>query len=144
MNGGFVVGGGTSLYRIAESDEYVALKKSVSSDKKVVYDALIQTIKTPLMQLVKSASCSYEKIVIELFKNKDFGFNARTGEVEDLAKQGIVDPFNIVKNAVLYSTNMTTQFVSIADAIISDVKNLSIEPLDEVVDPGRGVFSELM
>ena len=39
---------------------------------------------------------------------------------------------------------MTTQFVSVADAIISDVKNLSIEPLDEVVDPGRGVFGELM
>ena len=96
------------------------------------------------MLLVKSASCSYEKIIIELFKNKDFGFNARTGEVEDLTKQGIVDPFNIVKNAVLYLTNMTTQFVSIADAIISDVKNLSIEPLYEVVDPGRGIFSELV
>lgn len=39
---------------------------------------------------------------------------------------------------------MTTQFVSIADAIISDVKNLSIEPLDEVIDPGRGIFSELV
>ena len=111
--------------------------------KKLYTTLLFRQLKL-LLCFQLSPSCSYEKIVIELFKNKDFGFNARTGEVEDLAKQGIVDPFNIVKNAVLYSTNMTTQFVSIADAIISDVKNLSIEPLDEVIDPGRGIFSELV
>lgn len=144
LNGGFVVGGGTTLYRIAEGDEYAELLKNTTSDKKVVYDALMQAIKTPLKILVHSASCSYEKVAIELHEDKNFGFNARTGKVENLIEQGIVDPFNIVKNAVLYSTNMTTQFVSIADAIISDVKNLTIEPLDEVVDPGRSVFSELM
>lgn len=144
LNGGFVVGGGTTLYRIAEGDEYTELLKNTTSDKKVVYDALMQAIKMPLKILVHSASCSYEKVAIELHEDKNFGFNARTGNVENLIEQGIVDPFNIVKNAVLYSTNMTIQFVSIADAIISDVKNLSIEPLDDVVDPGRGVFSELL
>lgn len=144
LNGGFVVGGGTTLYRIAEGDEYSKLLENTTSDKKVVYDALMQAIKMPLKILVHSASCSYEKVAIELHEDKNFGFNARTGKVENLIEQGIVDPFNIVKNAVLYATNMTTQFVSVADAIISDVKNLSIEPLDEVIDPGRGVFGELM
>lgn len=144
LNGGFVVGGGTTLYRIAEGDEYTKLLENTTSDKKVVYDALMQAIKMPLKILVHSASCSYEKVAIELHEDKNFGFNARTGKVENLIEQGIVDPFNIVKNAVLYATNMTTQFVSVADAIISDVKNLSIEPLDEVIDPGRGVFGELM
>lgn len=144
LNGGFVVGGGTTLYRIAEGDEYSKLLENTTSDKKVVYDALMQAIKMPLKILVHSASCSYEKVAIELHEDKNFGFNARTGKVENLIEQGIVDPFNIVKNAVLYATNMTTQFVSVADAIISDVKNLSIEPLDEVIDPGRGVFGELI
>ena len=144
LNGGFVVGGGTTLYRIAEGDEYTKLLENTTPDKKVVYDALMQAIKMPLKILVHSASCSYEKVAIELHEDKNFGFNARTGKVENLIEQGIVDPYNIVKNAVLYATNMTTQFVSVADAIISDVKNLSIEPLDEVVDPGRSVFSELM
>ena len=144
LNGGFVVGGGTTLYRIAEGDEYSKLLENTTSDKKVVYDALMQAIKMPLKILVHSASCSYEKVAIELHEDKNFGFNARTGKVENLIEQGIVDPYNIVKNAVLYATNMTTQFVSVADAIISDVKNLSIEPLDEVIDPGRGIFSELM
>ena len=144
LNGGFVVGGGTTLYRIAEGDEYSKLLENTTSDKKVVYDALMQAIKMPLKILVHSASCSYEKVAIELHEDKNFGFNARTGKVENLIEQGIVDPYNIVKNAVLYATNMTTQFFSVADAIISDVKNLSIEPLDEVIDPGRSVFSELM
>ena len=144
LNGGFVVGGGTTLYRIAEGDEYSKLLENTTSDKKVVYDALMQAIKMPLKILVHSASCSYEKVAIELHEDKNFGFNARTGKVENLIEQGIVDPYNIVKNAVLYATNMTTQFVSVADAIISDVKNLSIAPLDEVIDPGRGVFGELM
>ena len=144
LNGGFVVGGGTTLYRIAEGDEYSKLLENTTSDKKVVYDALMQAIKMPLKILVHSASCSYEKVAIELHEDKNFGFNARTGKVENLIEQGIVDPYNIVKNAVLYATNMTIQFVSVADAIISDVKNLSIEPLDEVIDPGRGVFGELM
>lgn len=144
LNGGFVVGGGTTLYRIAEGDEYSKLLENTTSDKKVVYDALMQAIKMPLKILVHSASCSYEKVAIELHEDKNFGFNARTGKVENLIEQGIVDPYNIVKNAVLYATNMTIQFVSVTDAIISDVKNLSIEPLDEVIDPGRGVFGELM
>lgn len=144
LNGGFVVGGGTTLYRIAEGDEYSKLLENTTSDKKVVYDALMQAIKMPLKILVHSASCSYEKVAIELHEDKNFGFNARTGKVENLIEQGIVDPYNIVKNAILYATNMTTQFVSVADAIISDVKNLSIEPLDEVIDPGRSIFSELM
>ena len=144
LNGGFVVGGGTTLYRIAEGDDYSKLLENTTSDKKVVYDALMQAIKMPLKILVHSASCSYEKVAIELHEDKNFGFNARTGKVENLIEQGIVDPYNIVKNAVLYATNMTTQFVSVADAIISDVKNLSIEPLDEVIDPGRSVFSELI
>ena len=144
LNGGFVVGGGTTLYRIAEGDEYTKLLENTTSDKKVVYDALMQAIKMPLKILVHSASCSYEKVAIELHEDKNFGFNARTGKVENLIEQGIVDPYNIVKNAVLYAPNVTTQFVSVADAIISDVKNLSIEPLDEVIDPGRSVFSELM
>lgn len=144
LNGGFVVGGGTTLYRIAEGDEYSKLLENTTSDKKVVYDALMQAIKMPLKILVHSASCSYEKVAIELHEDKNFGFNARTGKVENLIEQGIVDPYNIVKNAVLYATNMTTQFVSVADAIISDVKNLNIEPLDEVIAPGRGVFGELM
>ena len=144
LNGGFVVGGGTTLYRIAEGDEYSKLLENTTPDKKVVYDALMQAIKMPLKILVHSASCSYEKVAIELHEDKNFGFNARTGKVENLIEQGIVDPYNIVKNAVLYATNMTIQFVSVADAIISDVKNLSIEPLDEVIDPGRSVFSELM
>ena len=144
LNGGFVVGGGTTLYRIAEGDEYSKLLENTTSDKKVVYDALMQAIKMPLKILVHSASCSYEKVAIELHEDKNFGFNARTGKVENLIEQGIVDPYNIVKNAVLYATNMTTQFVSVADAITSDVKNLSIEPLDEVIDPGRSVFSELI
>ena len=144
LNGGFVVGGGTTLYRIAEGDEYSKLLENTTSDKKVVYDALMQAIKMPLKILVHSASCSYEKVAIELHEDKNFGFNARTGKVENLIEQGIVDPYNIVKNAVLYATNMTTQFVSVADAIISDVKNLNIEPLDETIDPGRSVFSELM
>ena len=144
LNGGFVVGGGTTLYRIAEGDEYSKLLENTTSDKKVVYDALMQAIKMPLKILVHSASCSYEKVAIELHEDKNFGFNARTGKVENLIERGIVDPYNIVKNAVLYATNMTTQFVSVADAIISDVKNLSIEPLDETIDPGRSVFSELM
>ena len=144
LNGGFVVGGGTTLYRIAEGDEYTKLLENTTPDKKVVYDALMQAIKMPLKILVHSASRSYEKVAIELHEDKNFGFNARTGKVENLIEQGIVDPYNIVKNAVLYATNMTTQFVSVADAIISDVKNLSIEPLDEVIDPGRSVFSELI
>ena len=79
LNGGFVVGGGTTLYRIAEGDEYSKLLENTTSDKKVVYDALMQAIKMPLKILVHSASCSYEKVAIELHEDKNFGFNARTG-----------------------------------------------------------------
>lgn len=144
LSSGFVVGGGTVLYRIANSKEFEKLYKKASADKKMVYNAFARAVETPLKLLVKSAGQTSENVVIKLAKNKKYGFNARTGEVEDLIKKGIVDPYSIVKNSLLYSSNMATQFVSIADALISDVKNLSIQALDDVVDPGRGVFSDLM
>lgn len=143
LTGGFVVGGGTTLYRIANSDAYYEFSKDVQFDKKIVYDAYLSAIQLPLKLLVKSAGQTTDKILLKLADNPDCGFNARTGEVENLVEKGIVDPYNIVKNAVLYSSNMTQQFVSISNAIISDVNNLSIQALDDVVDPGRGVFSDL-
>ena len=48
-----------------------------------------------------------------------------------------MDPYTVVKNSIIYSTNMAEQFMSIDTIVVSDVKNMSIEALDEVVDPGR-------
>ena len=144
LRSGFVVGGGTAFYRIATSKEYEKFAKKVIPAKRLVYDAFMNSIETPLKILVKSAGKSIESVAIELSKKKKYGFNAKTGYVEDIASKGIIDPYSVVENCLIYSTNMAGKFVSIADAIISDVKNLSINAIDDVVDPGRNVFSDLM
>lgn len=133
---GIVVGGGTPLLKISY-DKVTEACKDLEPAQQLAYKAFMKAIRTPAKTLILSAGEDPEVIVPELLQDKDLGFNARTARVSKLIDDGIFDPFNSIKNSLIYSSNMAEQFMSIDILILSAVKNMSIEPLDEVVDPGR-------
>lgn len=136
LSDGIVVGGGTPLLKISY-DKISDACKDMEPAQQLAYKAYMKAIRTPAKTLITSAGEDSEVIVPELLKDNDLGFNARTAKVSKLIDDGIFDPYNSVKNAVIYSSNMAEQFMSIDILILSAVKNMAIESLDEVVDPGR-------
>lgn len=136
LSDGIVVGGGTPLLKISY-DKISDACKDLAPAQQLAYKAYMKAIRTPAKTLIASAGEDSEVIVPEILKDDDLGFNARTAKVSKLINDGIFDPYNSVKNAVTYSSNMAEQFMGIDILILSAVKNMSVEPLDEVVDPGR-------
>lgn len=136
LSDGIVAGGGTPLLKISY-DKISDACKDLAPAQQLAYKAYMKAIRTPAKTLIASAGEDSEVIVPEILKDDDLGFNARTAKVSKLINDGIFDPYNSVKNAVTYSSNMAEQFMGIDVLVLSAVKNMSVEPLDEVVDPGR-------
>lgn len=136
ISDGVVVGAGTSLLKLSYSAQP---PKDATIPQQTAYKAYMHALRSPAKMLIQSTGADFEAVIPEILKDKkgELGFNARTATVEKLIMQGIVDPYAVIRNSVIYATSMAEQFMSIDTIVVSDVKNLSIEPLDEVVDPGR-------
>lgn len=137
LSGGYLIGAGTSLLRISYNKISEACK-NMTVPQQTAYKAYMKAIRAPAKALILSAGEDTEVIIPEILKNESLGFNARTAVVEKIADAGIVDPYEVIKNSIIYSENTAEQFMSIDTIIVSDVKNMAIEALDDVVDPGRG------
>lgn len=135
---GFLVGAGTSLLLISYDNEMTTEScANMTIPQSTAYKAFMKAIRAPAKRLITSTGEDTESIIPLILATKDVGFNARTAKVENIAEKGIVDPMTTLKNSIIYSSNMAEQFMSIDTIIISDVKNMSVEPLDDIVDPGR-------
>ena len=136
---GYVLGGGTSLLKI--SYEYSKSKycEDLTPSQKIAYKTYLKALREPCKTLINSADEDPEEVIPQILMNENFGFNARTSEVEDFEKAGIFDPFLVIKNSVSYSSSTARQFMSIDSAIVSDLKNFKAHALDPDIDDGRGV-----
>jgi chaperonin GroEL len=96
---GTVVGGGLSLLRATEALKRLSFKKPGEvAGVNVIADALEE----PLRQLLLNSKMVPADLLhkIKRSKTSGIGFNAETGEVEDLSAVGILDPLTIVTHSV--------------------------------------------
>ena len=95
----------------------------------------LKCMKTPAKLLISSTGKDPDVLIPKILSEKqNYGFNAKTEKIVDLIQEGIIDPYKVIYNSILYSTNIAEQFISIDAIIISDVKNLSYQSLDEVLN----------
>jgi chaperonin GroEL len=95
---GIVVGGGVALLRAAKVlDDYVADDQDIKTGVKLVRRALSE----PLRRIAQNAGADGSVIVGEVERLKgNKGYNAATGEFEDLVAAGIIDPTKVVRTAL--------------------------------------------
>ncbi|MEM7175200.1 MAG: chaperonin GroEL [Chlamydiota bacterium] len=117
QEGGYVVGGGIALLRASQSIDDLDL----TGDEKAGAKSVCQACRLPVATLIKN--CGYDGAVYLdriLAAEKTMGFNALTGEVEDLIAAKVIDPTSIVKGCLVYalsgSKTVLTSEVLIADA----------------------------
>ncbi len=95
---GIIAGGGASLVAAIPSLDSV----DTEGDEAIGLDIVRKALSAPLRQIAENAGHEGSVTVNEVAKSKKkgYGFNARTGQFEDLAKAGIIDPLLVTRYAL--------------------------------------------
>ncbi len=94
---GIVAGGGVALARAAKALEKVELK----DEEQLGVNLIRRAIEEPVRQIANNAGFEGSVVVQKVMDGEgDFGFNAETGEYEDLVKAGIIDPTKVTRFAL--------------------------------------------
>ncbi|HTP51381.1 MAG TPA: chaperonin GroEL [Anaeromyxobacteraceae bacterium] len=114
---GIIPGGGVAYLRCLKTLDNVDVTEGERSGLFLVKRALEE----PLRQIVENGGWEGSIIVnkVKESKEQNFGFNAQTGEYEDLVKAGVIDPTKVARtalqNAASVASLMLTTMAIIAD-----------------------------
>ena len=115
---GIVPGGGSALLKASRAVN----DKDFSEEELFGARIVRRACEEPLRQLATNAGLDGAIVLDRVVNGKGatFGFNARTGEYEDLLKTGVIDPVKVVRCAIENATSvaslMLTTETMIADA----------------------------
>ena len=96
---GIVAGGGTAL--IDAIPAVKAYVESAEGDEKTGAAIVLKALEEPVRQIAINAGIE-GSVIVEQLKNDDkvgFGYNALTGEFQDMIDAGIVDPTKVTRSA---------------------------------------------
>jgi len=114
---GIVPGGGVAYLRSMKSLDKLGLEEGEKFGVQLVRRALEE----PLRQIAENGGLEGSIVVNRVKESKDtnFGFNAATGDYEDLVKAGVIDPTKVsrtaLQNAASVASLMLTTMALIAD-----------------------------
>ena len=96
---GIIAGGGTALLYAIRALDKVAVE---NHDQQVGVDIVRRALQAPVRQIAENAGFDGAVVAGKLIDQKDtnWGFNAQTGEYQNLVKAGIVDPTKVVRTAL--------------------------------------------
>ena len=114
---GILPGGGVALLRASST---CSNPKGLNHDQETGYNIILRACRAPLTQIADNAGADGSVIcekVRELDGNK--GYNAATGEFEDLVKSGIIDPTKVTRTALQNAASVSTLLLT-SDALIAE------------------------
>ena len=94
---GIVAGGGSTLLHI--SAELDSLASGLAGDQKTGVEIVQRALSAPLRQIAENAGSNGD-VVVDRVRNSGQGFNALTGNFEDLMNAGILDASKVVRLAL--------------------------------------------
>jgi chaperonin GroEL len=118
---GYVPGGGVALLR-TQTAIHAAAKKAKTDDEKLGFQIVADAVEYPCKQIAENAGYDGDVVVEnvkELEGNK--GFNAASGEYEDLVKAGIIDAALVAKTALINAASVAGLMLT-TDVLITELK----------------------
>ncbi|MCC6753301.1 MAG: chaperonin GroEL [Saprospiraceae bacterium] len=95
---GIVTGGGVALVRCIGTLDKV---KVVNEDEKIGVEIVKKALESPIRVIAENAGVEGSVVFMNVAaKRGAYGFNARTGEYEDLKKAGVIDPTKVTRIAL--------------------------------------------
>ncbi|MCS6863677.1 MAG: chaperonin GroEL [Gemmataceae bacterium] len=99
---GIVPGGGVALLRCIPTVE--ALAEKLKHDERVGAEIVARALAKPIRTIAENGGADGAVVAAEVIargeKNPNIGYNANTGEYEDMFKAGIIDPLRVTRNAL--------------------------------------------
>ena len=118
---GIVIGGGCTLLKLAAAvDDIKAMLPN--EEQKLGADIIKRALKYP-MRLIASNAGDNGSVVVERVTtdaNPDFGYNAATGNFEDLMVNGIIDPTKVIRCAMENSCSVAKIFLT-SDVVVCEI-----------------------
>jgi chaperonin GroEL len=115
---GILPGGGVALLRALKALDGV---KTANPDQKAGVDIVRRAIQVPARQIVQNAGEDGSLVVGKLLENASYnwGFNAATGEYQDLVKAGVIDPAKVVRTALQDAASVASLLIT-TEALVAD------------------------
>ncbi len=115
---GIVAGGGVTLLRAISALQKL---KGANADEQIGIDIIKNSLKEPLRKIAENAGLE-GGVVAEKVINKEgaYGFNAETGEYEDLVAAGVIDPAKVVRTTIENAASIATLILT-TEALVADI-----------------------
>ncbi len=131
---GYVAGGGTVLIKAIKTLE--ELFAQASGDEKTGIGIIKKALEAPVKQIAANAGVE-GAVVVEKVKEsaEGIGFNAATGEFEDMVAAGIVDPVKVVRSALTHAASVASMLLT-TEVLVADIPEENNAPM---MPPGGGM-----
>jgi chaperonin GroEL len=115
---GILPGGGTSLVKLSKKLDAFKLE---DADEQIGVDIVKSAILYPIVQIADNAGHKGDWVVEKVRESEDFnyGFNAATGQFEDLVQAGIIDPTKVIRVSLENAVSAAAMFLT-TDAVVVD------------------------
>jgi chaperonin GroEL len=115
---GIVPGGGVALLNAQKSLDTLTL----DGDEKIGLNIVRRAIEEPLRQIAENAGAEGSVVVNQVKSlGQGHGYNAATGEYEDLVKAGVVDPAKVVRTALQNAASIAGLILT-TECLVSEKK----------------------
>ena len=125
---GILPGGGVSVIRTRKALDRLA--KSLSNDdEKVGVDIIKRALSAPIKQIATNGGLDGSIVAQKVEESGDtnFGFNALTGEYEDLVKAGVIVPTKVERVALQNAASIAGLLLT-TDCAIIEIKEKKAKP----------------
>lgn len=114
---GVVAGGGVTLFHAIEAIEDLDLEGDEDVGRKIVR----RSLEEPIRQIAHNSGEEGAHILSKLRGQDDlnYGYNARTGEFEDLVEAGVIDPTKVVRSGVQNAASISAMVLT-TEACVAD------------------------
>ncbi|MEK7408435.1 MAG: chaperonin GroEL [Acidobacteriota bacterium] len=116
---GIVPGGGVVMLRAIKALEGLKL----TGDEQIGVDIVRRACEEPLRQIAQNAGFE-GAVVVEKVRangNVNFGFNAETGQYEDLVKAGVIDPTKVARTALQNASSIASLMLT-TEALVCEIQ----------------------
>src|ERR1700682_4212545 len=115
---GIVPGGGVALARCVPALD----KLKLEGDEQIGVNIVRRAIQEPLRQIAENAGEEGAIVLGKINDSKDnnFGYNALTGDYEDLVKAGVLDPTKVVRTALTNAGSIAALMLT-TEALVAEI-----------------------
>jgi chaperonin GroEL len=115
---GIVPGGGVALLRAGK----VLADLNIGGDEQIGVNIIRRATEEPLRQIVGNAGFEGAVVIEKVRASNDtnFGFNAATGQFEDLVQNGVIDPTKVTRSALQHAASISALMLT-TEALICEI-----------------------